>query len=242
MALEDLIIGAESGGNPNARNPYSSATGLGQFTDSTWLSTVRAHRPDLFQRHDPQQILAMRTNPELSREMVGHLARDNADYLRRQGIEPSPGNIYLAHFAGPKGAASILGASDSAPASSIMSPEAMRANPFLANMTVADLKAWASKKVGGEAPSTAIPGTRVASGASGSGSIGSQAAETAAGSQQAQAGGAAGAMPMDAILKIIESQSQPLEPVKTDFMQTPPRIARARALARAMALRSITGA
>lgn len=35
MALEDQIIGAESGGNPTAKNPRSSATGAGQFIDST---------------------------------------------------------------------------------------------------------------------------------------------------------------------------------------------------------------
>jgi len=49
MGLIDSIIGAESGGDPNAKNPNSSATGAGQFISSTWLDTIKAARPDLAQ-------------------------------------------------------------------------------------------------------------------------------------------------------------------------------------------------
>jgi hypothetical protein len=37
-ALSDLVQ-RESGWNPNAQNPHSTANGLGQFLDSTWKST-----------------------------------------------------------------------------------------------------------------------------------------------------------------------------------------------------------
>jgi hypothetical protein len=42
--LVERIIGVESNGNPNAKNKRSSATGLGQFLDETWLEMIRAHR------------------------------------------------------------------------------------------------------------------------------------------------------------------------------------------------------
>ena len=43
--LAEQIIGAESGGNPNATNKFSTATGAGQFLRDTWLDTLRKHRP-----------------------------------------------------------------------------------------------------------------------------------------------------------------------------------------------------
>src|SRR6516162_1987387 len=46
-AVVERIIGVESDGDPNATNKRSSATGLGQFLDETWLDMIRAHRPDL---------------------------------------------------------------------------------------------------------------------------------------------------------------------------------------------------
>jgi hypothetical protein len=46
-AVVARIIGVESHGDPNAKNKRSSATGLGQFLDETWLDMIRAHRPDL---------------------------------------------------------------------------------------------------------------------------------------------------------------------------------------------------
>jgi hypothetical protein len=48
-AVVERIIGVESHGDPNAKNKRSSATGLGQFLDETWLDMIRAHRPDLGQ-------------------------------------------------------------------------------------------------------------------------------------------------------------------------------------------------
>ena len=46
-AVVEQIIRVESDGDPNAKNKRSSATGLGQFLDETWLDMIRAHRPDL---------------------------------------------------------------------------------------------------------------------------------------------------------------------------------------------------
>lgn len=152
MGLIDSIIGAESGGDPNAKNPNSSATGLGQFISSTWLDTIKTARPDLAQGKSDQELLALRTDPQLSRELTQFYADQNGRILSKNGLEVSPGNTYLAHFAGPQGAVSVLRADPTTPVSSILRPEAITANPFLKNMTAADLQAWASRKVGGTQP------------------------------------------------------------------------------------------
>jgi hypothetical protein len=44
IALVDPIIGAEIGGDPNARNPHWSASGASRFIGRTWLDMLRQHR------------------------------------------------------------------------------------------------------------------------------------------------------------------------------------------------------
>jgi hypothetical protein len=157
MALVDSIIGAESGGDPNARNPTSSAGGLGQFIDSTWLSVLRKHRPDLADGKSDSDLLALKFDPDLSKEMTAAYAADNAGILQNAGAAVTPGTTYLAHFAGPQGAVGILNADPATPVSSILAPAAVKANPFLQGMTAADLRAWADRKVGVPAQQTAAP-------------------------------------------------------------------------------------
>jgi hypothetical protein len=147
----DRIISVESGGNPYARNPRSSATGAGQFLDGTWLAMIGKYRPDLAEGKSKAEILGMRTDPALSREMTEAYAAENAGVLGNAGYEATPGNTYLAHFAGPQGAVKVLGADPSTPVAAIMGEAAVKANPFLANMTAGDLVAWANKKMGGKA-------------------------------------------------------------------------------------------
>lgn len=155
MPVADRILNVESGGNPYARNPRSSATGPGQFIDRTWLEMMARHRPDLTTGRSPAEILAMRTDPALSRAMTEAYAGENAQVLRAAGLPVNPGTTYLAHFAGPQGAVNVLTAPPSTPAAEIMGPAAAKANPFLVNMTVGDLAAWAGRKMGG--PSGAPP-------------------------------------------------------------------------------------
>ncbi|MBR1122101.1 hypothetical protein JQ628_11295 [Bradyrhizobium lablabi] len=152
MALIDSIIRAESGGDPTARNPNSSAMGAGQFINSTWLDTIKTARPDIAQGRSDQELLALRADPQLSREMTEAYAAANGRILSNAGLPVTAGTTYLAHFAGPQGAVSVLQADPSAPVSSVLSPDAMKANPFLAKMTVGDLRAWADRKMGGGAP------------------------------------------------------------------------------------------
>ena len=148
-ALTDRIIRVESAGNANARNALSTATGLGQFIESTWLRMMRDYRPDLSATMSRDDLLALRTDPTLSREMVQNLARENEIFLRSQGHDVDAGRLYLAHFLGPAGASTVLGAPDDQTVLVVMGDAVVRANPFLTNYTVADLKAWAQRKMRG---------------------------------------------------------------------------------------------
>lgn len=152
MALVDNIISAESGGDPTARNPRSSATGAGQFVDGTWLDMVSRNRPDLMQGRSPEEVLALRNDPQFSKEMVAAYARDNAKVLTDAGLPVTPGTVYLAHFAGPQGAVKLLTADPTTPAGSVLGDKVAAANPFLRNMTTSDLAAWAGRKAGGGTP------------------------------------------------------------------------------------------
>jgi hypothetical protein len=158
--LDSYIINAESSGNPNAQNSRSSAGGLGQFIDSTWLGLIRQSHPEMANLPD-NQILAMKTNPTLSRQMVDLYAHQNADYLHSHGFEPTPANIYLAHFAGPGGAVKVLGANPETPIVQVLGQGAVDANPAIHGMTASQVVNWAAGRVNGSAPAQAngLPAT-----------------------------------------------------------------------------------
>lgn len=152
MDTSENIIQAESGGDPNAKNPNSSASGPGQFIDSTFLSVLKAHHPDIAQGQSDQDLLALKSDPVLGSQLTKDYASDNQAFLKQKGLPVTPGTTYLAHFAGPQGAASVLSAAPDAPVESILGPGAVAANPFLKGMTASGLQAWAAKKMGTAAP------------------------------------------------------------------------------------------
>lgn len=155
-SVVDRIIGVESGGNPNAKNPNSSAEGLGQFIDSTWLSTVRQHRPDIAAGKSAAEIIALKRDRALAREMTAAHTADNMEYLRNRGVPVTAGNTYLAHFAGAAGAVQVIKADPNASVASVLGQDKVAANPFLAGKSVAWLQAWADKKMGGASDPTSI--------------------------------------------------------------------------------------
>jgi hypothetical protein len=156
-AVVEQIISVESNGDPNAKNKRSSAMGLGQFLDETWLVLIRAHRPDLAKGRSEGETLDLRRDPIVAREITSRFTERNAKILRKRGLPVTPGTLYLAHFAGAAGAIAILSALDGADAASIMASadatgrtkrdKLVRANPFLERFTVADLKSWADRKM-----------------------------------------------------------------------------------------------
>jgi len=174
-AVVERIIQAESNGDPNAKNKRSTATGAGQFLDATWLEMMRAHRPDLVKGRGEKEILDLRRDPELAREITARFVERNAAALSKRGLPVTPGTLYLAHFAGPAGAVAILSVSENADAASLMASadstgrttreKIVNANPFLADFTVTDLKSWADRKMGAPGASPERPsGTSVANG------------------------------------------------------------------------------
>jgi hypothetical protein len=133
---------AESGGNLNATNPNSTATGPYQFTDGTWADLGKQH-PEL--NLTPNG----RTDPAQNERAIAAFTQDNAKTLYGQGIPINPGTLYAAHFLGAGGAVKALSADNNAPLTSTgLSPEVFKANPFLNGMTVGQFKDFAAKRGG----------------------------------------------------------------------------------------------
>lgn len=148
--LVDRIVGVESGGNANAKNPLSSATGAGQFIESTWLTMFKKYFPDRAASLSDAMILELRKNADLSRQMVELYAQENAAFLQRLGVKLNDGNLYLAHFLGPQGAADLLRAAPSTPVEQILGAGQINANrSILQGKTAGQVSTWAQNKMGG---------------------------------------------------------------------------------------------
>ena len=156
-AVVDEIIKVELNGDPNAKNKRSSATGLGQFLDETWLLLMRAHRPDLVKERTEAEVLDLRRDPNVAREITARFTERNANVLKRRGLPVTPGTLYLAHFAGAAGAVAVLSALEEADAASTMASAdasgrtkreiASQGKPVPGPLYVADLKSWADRKM-----------------------------------------------------------------------------------------------
>ena len=154
--LVNRIIQVESAGRADARNPLSSATGLGQFIESTWLRMMRTYRPDLSATLSRAELLARRTDPEISREMVLNLAREGESYLRARGHEITAGRLYLAHFLGMDGAHVALSAAPHEDLQTLFGAGVINANPFLRGRDAGYVVQWAEAKMRGASGRIAV--------------------------------------------------------------------------------------
>ena len=172
----------ESAMNPSARASTSSASGLFQFIEQTWLATVKQHGAkhgygqyaDLIHRGDDGRwrvqgsarnvVLDLRFDPQAASTMAAELTASNAAYLRgRTGQEPGAGDLYAAHVLGPAGAAKLMEAMQSRPGASAASlfPEAASANRSIfyrngRHATVAEVHANLQRTAGEGAPAAGV--------------------------------------------------------------------------------------
>ena len=148
-----FLLGAakrESGYDPAAKARTSSAAGLFQFVDQTWLATLKKHgakygyaryaeligqgadgRYHVSGAEAKKVVMDLRLDPHAASLMAGELASDHASYLRgRVGRNPTAGELYAAHFLGPQGSARLIEAAEKSPSASAagMFPDAAAAN------------------------------------------------------------------------------------------------------------------
>lgn len=162
----DRMIGAESGRSTTAKNPLSSAYGIGQFTKPTWLTLFKQVFPEVARGMGEAAQLALRSDPTFARPMLEELTKRNAAALQAAGNAPTDANLYLAHFLGAAGANRVLGAAPETPIGNVVDPAAIKANPavFRNVATAGDLTAWSARKMGSQAPEVLARGDVLASG------------------------------------------------------------------------------
>ena len=118
----------ESDLNPSLTMKSSSASGLFQFIDQTWLGTLKQAGPAFgygdyanaisrnasghYSVADPQlrrEIMKLRNDPTANAVMAGVLTQQNAAALsRRIGRQPTESELYIAHFFGAGGAGKLI--------------------------------------------------------------------------------------------------------------------------------------
>jgi len=140
----------ESSLNPEAKASTSSATGLFQFIEQTWLGTMHRHgtahglsayadaiktgKDGRFMVPDKgirQEILALRKDPQVASLMAGELTNDMSSEMGAAlGRGVSAGELYVAHFLGPQAAVKMIKAAAETPTATAANlfPDAASAN------------------------------------------------------------------------------------------------------------------
>lgn len=94
------VASAESGGQPNARNPFGAA-GLYQFVPSTWRN--------LTQKYNLNYSQDDRLDPDKSKKVMKLFTEENKKQLsKRLGRQPDDYELYLAHGFGAAGAGRLI--------------------------------------------------------------------------------------------------------------------------------------
>jgi hypothetical protein len=169
----------ESSLKANAQSNTSSAGGLFQFLDQTWLGLVKNHgakyglssmagainvAPDGRYRAatdaDRQAILALKKDPQISALMAGEYARSSQSSMEASlGRPVCGGELYAAHFLGADSACKLIRASQNTPAASAaqLFPQAAAANrnvffhPDGSTKTAREVYDWAIQQPGATA-------------------------------------------------------------------------------------------
>ena len=102
---------AESNFNPTVKARTSSATGLFQFIESTWMDMVNKHgaKYGIDTNQSRQDLLNLRKDPTIASYMAAEFACDNQCYLEKTiGGNIGETELYFAHFMGAGGASAFL--------------------------------------------------------------------------------------------------------------------------------------
>jgi hypothetical protein len=143
----------ESSLDPAAKARTSTATGLFQFLESTWLQVMKDEGPRLgYQKYADAitetsdgefviadkslraEVLKLREDPQIAADLAAAFTRNNGAYLEaRFGRMPSPGELYIAHFLGAKGAEKLFtaGLADPDQIAAQLFPRQASANPAI---------------------------------------------------------------------------------------------------------------
>jgi hypothetical protein len=172
--------GVESGFDPMAKAASSSASGLFQFIEQTWLGIVKTHGEkhglgwaadrigrDAGGRYsagaDTARILALRFDAPAASAMAAEFAADNRNELEAGlGRSVESTDLYLAHFLGARRALDFLRAHDNDPGmrAAALFPTEARANPsiFFARSggarSIGEVRTLFARKLGNVAAST----------------------------------------------------------------------------------------
>lgn len=177
----DYLLGTamrESGLKASAQAPTSSASGLFQFTQQTWLGMIKQHgaefglgsyanairqdddgRYHVDDREDRQAILALRNDPKTAALMAGEYANDSRCEMEgKLGRSVCSGELYAAHFLGPEAACRLIRLNNAKPDSNAADafPEAAGANRNVfynrdgSPKSVHEVYNWALKQPGGD--------------------------------------------------------------------------------------------
>jgi len=141
----------ESSLKPQAQSATSSATGLFQFIEQTWLGLVKDHgashglaaQANAITRGsdgryraggDKDAILALRKDANIAALMAGEHAKSTSATLQNAlGRQPCGGELYAAHFLGPEAACKLIKLAENNPG---MSAAAQFSAAASANKTV----------------------------------------------------------------------------------------------------------
>jgi soluble lytic murein transglycosylase-like protein len=128
------LAAAESNFEPESESATSSATGMYQFTQGTWLNTLKKHgekyglvadyaakieyyvnrrtgtqRPFLSDKETYEHLLELRKNPRIAAMMAAETVLDNQQKLVDSfDREPTQTDLYLTHFLGTNAAITFI--------------------------------------------------------------------------------------------------------------------------------------
>lgn len=140
-AVDNYLLPSEGTG----QNPNSTASGVGQFTDGTFLQEFRKAYPDLAAQMTDAEILEQKDDPEIGRALSHQYVSGTVlPAFEAIGIPNITAGQLKLGYMGPGRVRAIYGAPDDTPIGDVVDREALAANPQWQGLrTTGELKQWA---------------------------------------------------------------------------------------------------